>query len=545
VKLSALCCTYLRPHTLGRVIESFQRQDYPLELRELVILDDAGQYGNQEGQGWRIISTDKRYPSLGAKRNACAALASPDSQGFLVCDDDDIYFPHWFSTQAKALHLAEWSRPSVVYHEKAGALREYPTNGIYHGGWAFRRSTFERFGGYDPAWNNGEDQELMRRMLAAGVSIADPCQWAEPFYLYSDSGAGWHISCCGPNGYADVAKRKKASGQFKIAWDKDYLSMKKVPLPKQPSKSVGRVVELVGQVQPRSYKTGPHQGMATLQRLLREREIPWLRFVDRPSAKIDSLPWFWSTEQRHQATACAKEGRPFIEGPNVLFIYSRKPRIDAEEIAILDAASCKAMFCHSEWYRDLIRAQRGPLNQAPIELWPYPIDPLPEGPLPAEYDLLIFAKNGHRPGLLEDLQGRFSKTKIIHYGQFKRPQLIDAARRSKVCVYLADDDHGPIASAEILLCGCPILGLHGGGSAIQPLEVGRSYGWDRLPPGAACCTDEKDRERLAVLIEDIHASIKHADEERPYCRSKALEAFGSDAVLDKIILALERARASY
>ena len=41
MKLAALCCTFRRPHTLGQLIESYLRQDYPRELRELIILDDA------------------------------------------------------------------------------------------------------------------------------------------------------------------------------------------------------------------------------------------------------------------------------------------------------------------------------------------------------------------------------------------------------------------------------------------------------------------------------------------------------------------------
>ena len=56
MKLAALCCTFRRPHTLGQLVESFLRQDYPSELRELVILDDAGQYENQSGDGWRLVS---------------------------------------------------------------------------------------------------------------------------------------------------------------------------------------------------------------------------------------------------------------------------------------------------------------------------------------------------------------------------------------------------------------------------------------------------------------------------------------------------------
>ena len=70
------------------------------------------------------------------------------------------------------------------------------------------------------------------------------------------------------------------------------------------------------------------------------------------------------------------------------------------------------MFCHTPWYRDLIAEHRGPANQSEIILWPYPIDPWPGEPLPDEHDLLIYAKNGHRPQLLEHLADR----KRRHFG---------------------------------------------------------------------------------------------------------------------------------
>ncbi|MFN9603735.1 MAG: glycosyltransferase, partial [Planctomycetota bacterium] len=148
MKLAALCCTYLRPAGLGQLIECFLRQDYPRELRELVILDDAGQYENQSGDGWRLVSIPNRFNSLGEKRNACAALASPDVEGFLIADDDDIYLPHWFRTQAEALRRADWSHPSLVLLEHHDGLREAETGGLYHGGWAFRKSAFQKVRGY-------------------------------------------------------------------------------------------------------------------------------------------------------------------------------------------------------------------------------------------------------------------------------------------------------------------------------------------------------------------------------------------------------------
>ena len=40
------------------------------------------------------------------------------------------------------------------------------------------------------------------------------------------------------------------------------------------------------------------------------------------------------------------------------------------QTALLDAANCRAMFCPTEWYGDLISRHRGPANQSPIILWP-------------------------------------------------------------------------------------------------------------------------------------------------------------------------------
>jgi hypothetical protein len=73
----------------------------------------------------------------------------------------------------------------------------------------------------------------------------------------------------------------------------------------------------------------------------------------------------------------------------MLFLNSATPRIDADECALLDAANCRAMFCHKPWYRNLIAKYHGPANKSPIIMWPYPIDPWPGEPLPDEYDLLI------------------------------------------------------------------------------------------------------------------------------------------------------------
>jgi glycosyltransferase involved in cell wall biosynthesis len=199
MKIAAVCCTFHRPKSLGNLIHCFLQQDCP--DRELIVLDDAGQYDNQSGDRWRIVSVDRRFATLGEKRNAAVGLVSSDVEALAVWDDDDLYLPWALRASVETLAHAPWSRPSLVLHPKNnGALSQHLTGGLYHGGWAYRRDIFHRVGGY-PAMNNGEDQALARRFSDARVNEADPCSRGfQPFYIYC-WGRGWHLSAMGTEGY--------------------------------------------------------------------------------------------------------------------------------------------------------------------------------------------------------------------------------------------------------------------------------------------------------------------------------------------------------
>ncbi len=277
---------------------------------------------------------------------------------------------------------------------------------------------------------------------------------------------------------------------------------------------------------------GPSNGMYALQKALRKRiddGLDWLTIKSLPASR-DAIPWFWNWADRRYAAWWDSQGLPFIQGPNMLFMNSGTPRIDSEECALLDAANCRAMFCHTPWYADLIRQHRGPANQSEIILWPYPIDPWPGEPLPAEYDLLIYAKNGHRPQLLEHLAEVFPRHVQIHYGQYRREELFEAARRSRACAYLADDDHGPLALQEILLAGCPTVGVRTGASFVRHGETGVVV--DRLPPGAACIECEQDADALAVFIDSVQRAQTM---DRRLVRQFAAEQFGTTRITDQMI----------
>ena len=111
----------------------------------------------------------------------------------------------------------------------------------------------------------------------------------------------------------------------------------------------------------------------------------------------------------------------------------------------------------------------------------------------------MYAWKGHRPQLLEHLAEIFPRHIQIHYGSYRREELFEAARRSRACAYLVDDDHGPLALQELLLAGCPTVGVRTGASFIHHGETGILV--DRLPPGRQCVSGDEDAAALAAFIE--------------------------------------------
>ena len=204
MKITACCCTYCRPDTLAEMLWCFEKQDYP--DRELVILDDAGQYKNQEGDRWRLISSPGRYTSLGEKRNATVRLASSDSEYIAIWDDDDLYLPWALSAVADALDRAEWCRPSIVLEPSAdkSAVQQVRAEGFYHGAWGFRRTAWEEAGGY-PSISGMEDKQFGEQLVAQFATECDPMSLAyAPYYVYRFGVSGWSVN--NPGGYGALEK---------------------------------------------------------------------------------------------------------------------------------------------------------------------------------------------------------------------------------------------------------------------------------------------------------------------------------------------------
>ncbi len=265
---------------------------------------------------------------------------------------------------------------------------------------------------------------------------------------------------------------------------------------------------------------GPDNGMYALQRLLRDR-VPWLNIGGE--LQPSELPWYWWRKERSAAVRRHEQGRPFIIGPNIFFDRSREPRHNGAERTLLDSPYCRLIFTESAWYRDLIDENRGSENRAPIVVWSYPIGPQPDGPLPADCDLLIYAKSGYTEQLIGRLQRAFPLSVLFRYGRYQRAHLIAAARRSQCCAYLSDDDRGPLALAEILITGCPAVGVARGAPWCES-GLGRVVG------------------RLAAT-ELIGALCDVAAWDRQAVRAAALRRFDSEATVCQIVKALAVASA--
>lgn len=240
MKLTLLTITWKRPGLLGRLIECFQRQTH--QDREMIVLDDAGDYPDQpRGDRWRIISIDRRFQSLGSKRNACAGLASFDADGYLICDDDDFMFPWAMAATSRALERHQWVQPRQVFEwsdndtlvrqETFGQNR--PNYIDYHSGWSYRRNVFESMRGYPIS---GEEDTPVRDHLVTtvGPSGNTIChEFQEPFIIYGQPGTTYRISHLyqelrGPNMPQDAWERAgkcSSQGNFIIGWDRDYLSI--------------------------------------------------------------------------------------------------------------------------------------------------------------------------------------------------------------------------------------------------------------------------------------------------------------------------------
>lgn len=194
MKIIVGCPSYKRSKWLGRAIHCFQKQTH-LDS-EMVIIEDSGSMESTSDERWRLIGTKERYANLGAKRNAIVEQASPDTEGYMVLDDDDCIWPGAVAAVSKALERHPWAQCRHVYETAApGMLMTVPAFGHipmswgYGGCWAYRLKEFREMGGYANEWGV-DDIPIARRFYRKYGPSADS-SIEGTWYWYNRE--GWKI----------------------------------------------------------------------------------------------------------------------------------------------------------------------------------------------------------------------------------------------------------------------------------------------------------------------------------------------------------------
>lgn len=223
LKIACLCPTFDRPKQLANAIACFEAQDYPQELRRLLILDDGHSVVPERSErGWEIVAAPERFASLPEKYQALSLRAAAmtvgtecyadtfddtgepidswiqkveepfDPEAYAIWEDDDVYLPWHLSAHAEVLAKHPWSKPSRIwstYPSPAEPVLESAT-GRFFASIAFRRDLFEQVGGFVITDRADFDQQFMRRLHDAAPP-GDPAALYRPSYVFrwDDTGA--------------------------------------------------------------------------------------------------------------------------------------------------------------------------------------------------------------------------------------------------------------------------------------------------------------------------------------------------------------------
>lgn len=253
--VSCLCPTFNRApdylHLVEEAVESFLRQDYPADRRELIILNDTPEQflippcGTFDGENCRlgkdnirIYNRQERITSLGEKRNALVELAIGDL--LLPWDDDDISLPHRISQAVARVGPAHYWNPQRSWFLDARGLHHNHRHGYCHNASVFTGQAWKQVGGY-PAVSGSEDADLDRLLKALGALPPrlsdDSSEWS---YIYRWGVSSRHLSgqAGGPIGdphaphYRQIGQEAIIPGRFALRphWREDYVARTRASL---------------------------------------------------------------------------------------------------------------------------------------------------------------------------------------------------------------------------------------------------------------------------------------------------------------------------
>lgn len=211
--LTWLCPTWNRPKLLANLVRQFLAQEYPADQVELLILDDAGQYDNQRGDRWQVISFDRPFATLPEKYNAMLGIVTSDA--VIIAEDDDLYSPQHTTACAAALAVGKVCKPSRVLTHVGGVIRNEDAVGRFHASLAFDANWARQLGGWPVTRRADFDLQMIGRLTQAR-SLVDPIAMGfAPTYMFTWEGTGHYHAQAYGQGPADegwLARARQAAG---------------------------------------------------------------------------------------------------------------------------------------------------------------------------------------------------------------------------------------------------------------------------------------------------------------------------------------------
>lgn len=189
--ITALCPTLRRPKLIANTLALWRDQDYPLELRRLIILDDGGTYHSQaiESLSVDLFCTDEAFPTLPNKYNFMwRRLAPAQTDAFAIWEDDDLYLPGYLSGHVEALKTHRLSKPEYILtdHGQPGRLQRDHAVGRLHSSMTFHKSLIQDVGGWIDTPSPDFDLQLIAKFTEE-TAIKDPWPGTPGQFIYA-----WH-----------------------------------------------------------------------------------------------------------------------------------------------------------------------------------------------------------------------------------------------------------------------------------------------------------------------------------------------------------------
>jgi glycosyltransferase involved in cell wall biosynthesis len=166
--ISCLCPTFRKPAQLQNAVACFLEQQYPIDKRELLILEDTDMlYHNHrflsEKGVYEVKSHQNRFETLSDKYNELVRMSQGDI--LVVWEDDDVYLPNHLSrismTMGKDIASPRAVHPSRVYSTYGNVFQQESATGRFHAALAFNRKAHDLIGGWPKTKRADFDQQLI------------------------------------------------------------------------------------------------------------------------------------------------------------------------------------------------------------------------------------------------------------------------------------------------------------------------------------------------------------------------------------------------